>query len=445
MASVSIILILFLTAVAFLFALFLNPSKRWALLSTVSLYYLACINFKFILGFIVLALIDFFVVRMPNIKWLKLTAIFLNIIFLAWFKYILPETTDILIPLGLSIFVFQQISILIESKNLHSENISIHQFFSLSFFWGNFATGPIVSGESIKEFARPIILSSKDITKALILALIGLFKIYVISGNLSFLTNDLYTPLHSDKNYFIPFLANKYEIYANFSGFTDLALAIGLVFGLNLPQNFDRPFQVSSIIEFWKRWHMSLTSWIRKYVFYPLLTTRISKLGPMFLMLITFNVFALWHGIKITYFLYAIIQVLLIALNYQWRKLYPQKPKASFIKVFQWLFFYIVLISVPGVLFKSNSVQQFQAILKSLVYFQGNFINYFMANRSSIIISVIAIVAYEIFQRYSFDAFMEKFYSSPNWMRLIYFFVLGGMIFFLGAFEKNINFVYSIY
>ena len=445
MASVSIILILFLTAVAFLFALFINPSKRWALLSTVSLYYLACINLKFILGFIALALIDFFVVRMPDLKWLKMFAIFLNIFFLACFKYIFPETSNVLIPLGLSIFVFQQIAILVESQNIYSQNISIHQFFSLSFFWGNFATGPIVSGETFNEFTRPILLSSKDITKALFLALVGLFKIYVISGNLSFLTNDLYTTLHPDKNYFIPFLANKYEIYANFSGFTDLALAIGLIFGLNLPQNFNRPFQVSSIIEFWKRWHMSLTSWIRKYIFYPLLTTRLSKLGPTFLMLITFNVFALWHGIKLTYFLYAFIQVLLIALNYQWRKLYPQKKQAGLIKVLQWMFFYTILISVPGILFKSSSVEQFKAIMKTVFYFQGNFINYLIGYRDSILISATAIVAYEAFQFYSFDKFMEKIYLSPNWLRLIYFFILGAIVFFFGAFEKNINFVYSIY
>ena len=446
MASVSIILILFLTAVAFLLVLFINPPKRWALLSALSLYYLACLNYKIIIGFLLLAFISYFILKSERkSKWTVYSAIGINLFFLICFKYIFPNSHELLIPLGLSIFVFQQIAILIES-NKDFQKISIYQFFTLSFFWGNFATGPIIAEESLKEFLKPISLSSRNFIHALSLAMIGLFKIYVIAGNLSHLTKPLFMTLSENQNYLIPFLANKYEIYANFSGYTDLAISTGIIFGLKLPQNFDQPFRHSSIIEFWRRWHMSLTSWIRKYVFYPLLTTRLSKFGPTFLMLITFCVFALWHGLKFTYFLYAFIQVILIYLTYHWRKIFPTSRQSSLLNILQWLWFYVVLISVPGILFKSQDLSQFYKIMSAVIFnLTNNLQFYFEKNAYVVLICTFSILILEVFQRYSLEHFIEKISIGSKLFRFFCFITLGLLILFFGSFEQDINFVYSIY
>ena len=183
----------------------------------------------------------------------------------------------------------------------------------------------------------------------------------------------------SDKNTkasfssFSSILFNKYGIWANFSGYTDIARGIGKFFGLEMTENFKRPFNSVTIKEYWKKWHISLSVWIRDYVFYPLVSSPLSKFGVYFLILITFIVFGLWHDLKVKFIIYGAIQALLIFLS---DRITPTVEKIiskiksiqikNLITFFRKIWLYIVLVSLPSVFFTANDVGSAIAIFKNL-------------------------------------------------------------------------------
>ncbi len=449
MATLSLLPLFVITGLAFVASFLFKRNARWTIVAFASISYLFFSNP--LIAITLLALSSF------NYLFLKKTAtksklshqvvIGFNLIFLLYFKLVpILSVEGYLIPIGISIFTFQQISILVDIMQRKGGLPPFNQFLSYSFFFGNFATGPIfIFSDLINTHKQHLYFSSRNLQNALLIILFGLFKIFAVAGNLSILTAPLFS--HSDQirsDLLLPFLFNKYEIFANFSGYTDIAMGIGLLFGIQLPQNFNKPFHTVSIIEFWKRWHMSLSAWIRKYVFYPLLTTRFSKLGVFPLMLITFLVFGFWHGVKATYILYALTQVIFIYLTYKWREQINFKPHRKllvFFKVGQWLWFYVILISIPGLLFRSDSLKQFYKIINQIRFssIEGT-LSFTSTNATALLMGLISIIVLEIIQYVGVFAFNKPKTLTLNILKFA--FILAG-IFLLGQIASNYGFIYS--
>ncbi|TAE51065.1 MAG: MBOAT family protein [Bacteroidetes bacterium] len=246
-------------------------------------------------------------------RWL-IAAVTLNLGALAWFKYSyfflstaewlfrtdMPHP-DIWLPIGISFYTFQVISYIADIHRRQMPPITnlLDFVFYVSFFPHSVA-GPIMRA---KEFApqirQTIQLSSEDLGRGLLLICAGLFKKAVISDYISsnFVDRVFETPaLFSGFENLMAVYGYALQIYCDFSGYSDMAIGLGLLMGYRLPLNFRTPYQSASIQEFWRRWHISLSSWLRDYLYIALGGNRRGRFFTYLNLLITMLLGGLWHG-----------------------------------------------------------------------------------------------------------------------------------------------------
>jgi D-alanyl-lipoteichoic acid acyltransferase DltB (MBOAT superfamily) len=208
---------------------------------------------------------------------------------------------DIFLPVGISFYTFQTMSYSIDvyrGKLLPERNILDFAFF-VSFF-PQLVAGPIVrAAEFLPQIRAKLKVTSEDIGVATFLIAGGLFKKAVLSDYLSvnFVDRIFDNPaLYSGFENLIGVYAYSLQIYCDFSGYSDMAIGLALLLGFRLPVNFDSPYQSASITEFWRRWHISLSSWLRDYLYIPLGGNRKGTVRTYVNLLLTMLLGGLWHG-----------------------------------------------------------------------------------------------------------------------------------------------------
>jgi len=370
--------------------------------------------------------------------------IFLNGSFLLLFKLLpIAMKNPILAPLGLSLFILQQIAFIVDrERNADLSEISLKDFFLYSFLFTHFFTGPVAKiSQLLKEQPAHLLLKKVAISQGIFLIFCGLFQKLIIADNIAVLTSSMFNQELKVKDFDITlsFLLNKYEIFANFNGFSDIALGSALILGIELPANFNRPFHTSSLAEFWKRWHMSLVSWIREYVFFPFILSPLGKLGVSCALLLTFTIFGLWHEIKWTFFLYDVIQVFVILIEKKGRRL-------SVHPFLRWIFFYVVLISIPGILFRSKNVSQFISILTSLKQSSlPGILKIIITYKGVLIPALIGIILYEsVFSRKSVSI-IQFFHNRHFISRIILFSAMALLLLLMKSSSTGNGFIYATF
>ncbi len=207
----------------------------------------------------------------------------------------------IILPVGISFFTFQTISYSIDVYRQRIQPVkNIIDFgFYVSFF-PQLVAGPIVRAwEFIPQLSKKYCLSEKWFWSAAWLILGGLFKKIVISDYLSinFVDRVFDAPMmYSGIELLFGAYAYAIQIYCDFSGYTDIAIGVALILGFRLPANFNRPYMATSVTSFWRRWHISLSSWLRDYLYIPLGGNRRGKFRQGINLLITMLLGGLWHG-----------------------------------------------------------------------------------------------------------------------------------------------------
>jgi len=290
-----------------------------------------------------------------------------------------PFAETVLFPVGLSYFIFTVMSYLFEVKAGHikPEN-HLGIFATYLLFFPKIVQGPIERPQScLTQFHDPKSLSFDNITEGSKLMVWGFFKKMVIADRLGIFVNDIYSNphQHNGTTLAVVIIFFSFQIYADFSGYTDIALGTAKVLGFNLTNNFRRPFFSTSIKDFWQRWHITLSFWLRDYIFLPLAyffsrklkketylnikTDQIIYSGAIF---ITFFICGVWHGKEPTFMLWGIsFAVLLI-----WERMMgkPFKKLRSLIgisknsglhKTFK-IFLTFILVSLIMVFFRSETV-----------------------------------------------------------------------------------------
>jgi alginate O-acetyltransferase complex protein AlgI len=211
------------------------------------------------------------------------------------------DPLNIFLPVGISFFTFQSLSYTIDIYRRHIEPVKdISEFAFFVTFFPQMVAGPIVRASVfLPQVRQTPFVSRDDFGRAVFLICIGLFKKAVISDYISmnfvdriFDNPGLYTGL---ENLFGVY-GYALQIYCDFSGYTDMAIGIALMLGYKLPLNFDSPYQSGSITEFWRRWHISLSSWLRDYLYISLGGNRKGKFRTYLNLMITMLLGGLWHG-----------------------------------------------------------------------------------------------------------------------------------------------------
>jgi alginate O-acetyltransferase complex protein AlgI len=265
--------------------------------------------------------------------WLPVGIAF-NLALLAFFKYkflfIGPASSgaaglaaiDFLLqlplPIGISFFVFHNISLLVDLTGKRKETPDLKSVFLYIIFFPQLVSGPITRAEMFMPQIQPKYFGDIPFVEAAKWILTGFFFKLYVANNLNEMTSymefPLYETLQTQDRWLLVFLYS-YQIYADFFGYSAIAIGLALLFGYRLPINFNLPYISVSFSEFWTRWHMSLSSWLRTYLYVPLGGNRHGALRTYLNLLIVMGLGGLWHGAGLGYLLWGLLHGVLLVIE----------------------------------------------------------------------------------------------------------------------------------
>jgi alginate O-acetyltransferase complex protein AlgI len=269
-----------------------------------------------------------------------------NLAVIAWFKYSLffyvnltggaeaPDfLRDIALPLGISFITFQKIAYLVDIWRGHPKASSFGRFAFFVLFFPQLIAGPIVLFRNLdRQVGRGPRSASRYRSMAyfgLILFAIGLFKKAIIADGIAYFADTVFAfaseqplPLRP-ADAWLGALTYSLQLYFDFSAYSDMAIGIGFMFGFRLPTNFNSPYQASTIIDFWRRWHMTLSAFFREYVYIPLGGNRRGAAWQAVFVITVFLLTGLWHGAGWTFVVWGGIHGILVLTNHLWARWSP--------------------------------------------------------------------------------------------------------------------------
>jgi alginate O-acetyltransferase complex protein AlgI len=338
-----------------------------------------------------------------------------NVIFLGFFKYVdfISGTINdvfganlvlrhIILPLGISFITFQKIAFLIDVQAGRVRSFTFQDYCTFVLFFPQLIAGPIVHyREMMPQFhAASCRFDKENVAVGLTLLVFGLFKKVVFADKIAPLVSPIYDHAAAGgrTTFLLAWMAAigfTLQIYFDFSGYTDMALGLARFFGIRLPPNFNSPLRASNIIEYWLRWHMTLTRFLTGYIYNPLVLwltrRRLEKGQPgfggrnatvgafvsllMFPIVITMFISGLWHGAGYGFIVWGLLHGFYLTINHGWRvvaaRLWPDRP--SYDRVMKPAGFVLTFVSVTTamVFFRSPTITSAIDVLKGIIGLNG--------------------------------------------------------------------------
>jgi len=378
---------------------FKKEKPRNAYLFIVSLFFYYKTSGLFFMLLIFSTIVDFFIgkaiffsEKKTNRKLLLTLSIFVNLSVLVYYKYsvffieslnyifnlqIIPVdlfakwtnqfagthfTIDkFILPVGISFFTFQTISYSIDiyRKKLKPVNNIIDFGFYVSFF-PQLVAGPIVrASEFIPQLYKKYILTKVEFGLAIFMIINGLLKKFLADYiGVNFIDRVFSNPMtFSGFENLMALYGYSLQVYADFSGYTDVAIGVALLMGFRLPVNFNSPYKALHTGEFWKRWHISLSTWLKDYLYIPLGGNRKGKIRTNFNLMLTMLLGGLWHGASWQFVIWGGLNGLGLIVYKYWRQISPFKNSKTIGVRFYAIFLTFNFITVTRIWFRSESMQ----------------------------------------------------------------------------------------
>jgi len=266
--------------------------------------------------------------------------VFINLALLGYYKYTFFVLNNInflfgrdwsigkiLLPLGISFFTFQQIAYLVDAYQGKAKEYNFSNYCLFVTFFPQLIAGPIVHHQEIlpqyneEETYR---FSQLNFAIGWTIFSIGLFKKVMLADTLALYATPVFDAALNGKSLspltaWVGTLCYSFQIYFDFSGYSDMAIGLGRMFNIKLPQNFNSPYKARSIIDFWHRWHMTLSRFLRDYLYYPLGGNRKGRFRRYFNLTIVMLLGGLWHGASWNFVLWGGIHGIFLMINHAWR------------------------------------------------------------------------------------------------------------------------------
>lgn len=283
----------------------------------------------------------------------------------------------ILFPLGISFFTLQQIGYLVDVYQDVSREKSFLNYALFISFFPQLVAGPICRHQELGpqfENSKFLFVSYRNIFCGLVLLSIGLFKKVIIADGLGGWVNDGFSQIEN-LNFveaWITSLGFTAQIYFDFSAYTDIALGIALLFNIHLPINFNSPYKSTSIIDFWTRWHMSLSKFVFAYIYAPLVRFFANKsfAKNMIIIFFVFIVVGLWHGPSWTFIAFGGLHGFALIINYMWRRLVKIRIKNWACSFVGWIITFI-FINFSFIVFRANNIEDAIFLYSSMINFES--------------------------------------------------------------------------
>lgn len=285
-------------------------------------------------------------------------------------------TLNVLLPVGISFYTFQALGYTVDvyRGDIQAEKNFIDYALFVSFF-PQLVAGPIErSGNMLHQIKAYHPFRFENLRDGFLPLLWGMFKKVVLADNLAVLVNTVYNAAgeHGGGEFLLATVAFAFQIYCDFSAYSDIARGSAKMLGFDLMENFHSPYMAVSIRDFWRRWHISLSSWFKDYLYFPLGGSRCSKARHLLNILIVFAVSGLWHGAALTFVawgllngLYQVVSILLDPLRKKWYSLLHLSEKNRLVRVWKVLCTFC-LSCLAWVLFRANSLSDAALIYRSV-------------------------------------------------------------------------------
>lgn len=334
-----------------------------------------------------------------NKKSLLAFGIVSNIVLLGYFKYsdffienfniVTSSNVELLnlaLPLAISFFTFQQIAYLVDSYKSETKEYDFLNYAVFVTFFPQLIAGPVVHhSEMMPQFAKNKnkIINYRNIMLGLFIFSIGLFKKVIIADTFAVWANtgfDTATTLMLFDAWATS-LSYTFQLYFDFSGYTDMAIGLALLFNIKLPINFNSPYKATNIQDFWRRWHMTLSRFMRNYIYIPLGGNKKGGFRMYNNLMATFVLGGLWHGAAWTFVFWGFLHGLALIIQRVWSKLG--------IKLWSWLAWLITFnfINITWVFFRAKAWEDAVKVLSGMFGLNGITLPYALENRLSFLSS----------------------------------------------------------
>jgi D-alanyl-lipoteichoic acid acyltransferase DltB (MBOAT superfamily) len=322
------------------------------------------------------------------------------------------------------------------------------------FFFPKLLAGPIERVENfIPRIKNSYTFNEVKFNYGVKLFILGLFKKIVIADRIAMYVDVVYGGYEqfTSLTFIIAAFLYVIQIYADFSGYTDMARGVASLFGITLLENFNRPILAQNIAQFWRKWHMSLTSWATDYVYYPIVVKRRdwNNFGVFYATLFTFLLIGIWHGSSLNFIVFGLLQVFLIFFDYlimKRRKKFRKKLKSQ-ISIYSYRFISwaitIVVITFSMMIFRITNFQQFMVILSKVSNFSTQLYLGTPAYFIYSIFGVFIIFAIDIWEEFYGKTFLfrNSKYMIVKQLPYVFFIIL---ILLIGVFDGG-QFIYVQY
>lgn len=281
----------------------------------------------------------------------------------------LPEA-NLILPIGISFYTFQSLSYTIDiSRGQHKPYDSLLDFSLYVSFFPQLVAGPIVRAwHFLEQLRSPVPLTWQSIHRAIWLVTIGLFqKVALADSLLAPIVDAVYgdSNLAGSIDVVIATLAFSAQIFFDFAGYSLIAVGVALLFGIRLPNNFHSPYGAVGFVDFWRRWHVTLSTWIRDYVYVSLGGNRRGTLRTAVNLLVTMLLGGLWHGASWLFVIWGLIHGGLLALEHGVKRWVPSTIRRHFL-ISGWLITFL-MVTLAWMPFRAASFEQFGQMLSSLL------------------------------------------------------------------------------
>lgn len=376
-------------SISFIIYWLINQKYRWIFLLLANYIFYSLANIKYLILLLIITIVSYLFGIIIDKKRKKKTYIIIGIIICALtlfaFKYLNFSISlinsvfrkdislmNMILPLGISFYTFEAIGYMIDIYRGQEPERHLGYYACYLSLFPTITSGPIErSKRIISQLKESNFFSCVKGDYSLKLLTWGLFKKIVIADNIASYINPIYENVTDYKGMVLLAIIFLYtiQIYADFSGYSDIARGLAGLFGIDLVENFRQPYFSTTIKEFWSKWHISLSTWLKDYVYIPLGGNRCIKIKHYLNLLITFLISGLWHGANITYIIWGGIHGLLQILENLFN-IKIEKKKYSFIWWIRCAFLFIIL-SITWVFFRSSTINDALYILNPMNVLSG--------------------------------------------------------------------------
>lgn len=319
-------------------------------------------------------------------KHILVLGITVNLFALAYYKYFnffitninsflnqsLP-VENIILPIGISFFTFTQIAFLVDVYRGFAKEYKFISYVLFVTFFPHLIAGPILHHKEMMpqfEDEQNLKVDWQNISVGATVFVIGLFKKVIIADKLATFATPVFNAVSQGAiphlfEAWVGALAYSLQLYFDFSGYSDMAVGLALLFNIRLPVNFFSPYKATSIIDFWRRWHMTLSRYLRDYLYIPLGGNRYGEYNRLRNLMITMLLGGLWHGAGWTFIVWGLLHGLYLVINHSWRKL-----KFSLSNGVAWGLNFICVV-IAWVFFRADTIHSAVLIIKGMFGLNG--------------------------------------------------------------------------